>query len=186
MYNEREIEEVLKYVAEKKNNEDIAVIVPYRYQVEKLRKRVPDWVKVDTIHKFQGRECDEIIFSTVANSSDDYVLKEERIQSFVNNEGLVNVAMDAVVLYKLAQIEKTYNKHRFPDEDIRSRFTEFYSFVKTDRAFDLLFVRNNLFSFLEEQIKTSYLSYMAEQESSNPLARTPCGGGASCCARTTR
>lgn|GEM_PF-2649446 len=95
-------------------------------------------------------------------------------------------SMDAVVLYKLAQIEKTYNKHRFPDEDIRSRFTEFYSFVKTDRAFDLLFVRNNLFSFLEEQIKTSYLSYMAEQESSNPLARTPCGGGASCCARTTR
>lgn len=93
LYNEREIEEVLKYVAEKKNNEDIAVIVPYRYQVEKLRKRVPDWVKVDTIHKFQGRECDEIIFSTVANSSDDYVLKEERIQSFVNNEGLVNVAM---------------------------------------------------------------------------------------------
>jgi signal transduction histidine kinase/CheY-like chemotaxis protein/AcrR family transcriptional regulator len=74
-------------------------------------------------------------------------------------------SMDAVALHKLMQIEKAYNKHRFPDGDIRSRFAEFYSFVKDDRDFDLLFVRNNLFSLFEEQIKTSYLRYMAEQES---------------------
>jgi AcrR family transcriptional regulator/PAS domain-containing protein len=73
-------------------------------------------------------------------------------------------SMDAVVLHKLAQMERAYGKHRFPGGDIRSRFTEFYSFVKANRDFDLLFVRNNLLSLFEEYIKTSYLSYMAAQE----------------------
>jgi len=74
-------------------------------------------------------------------------------------------SMDAVVLHKLTQMEKTYNKHRLPDDDVRSRFTEFYSFIKADRNFDLLFVRNNLFPIFEEQIKARYLDYMAVQES---------------------
>ena len=74
-------------------------------------------------------------------------------------------SMDAVVLHKLVQMEKAYNKHRFPDGEIRSRFAEFYSFAKSSRDFDLLFVKNNLFSLFEEQIKTSYLSFMAAQES---------------------
>jgi len=73
-------------------------------------------------------------------------------------------SMDAVVLHKLTQMEKAYSKHRFSDGDIRSRFTEFYSFIKDDKDFDLLFVRNNLFSLFEERIKTTCLSYMAEQE----------------------
>ena len=73
-------------------------------------------------------------------------------------------SMDAVVLHKLMQMERAYNKRRFPDGDIRSRFTEFYSFIKADRDFDPLFVRNNLFSLFEEQIRANYLSYMAAQE----------------------
>ena len=73
-------------------------------------------------------------------------------------------SMDAVVLYKLTQMEKDYNRQRFIDGDIRSRFTVFYSFIKANRTFDLLFVRNNLLSLFEEQLKTSYLSYMAARE----------------------
>lgn len=92
-YNERELDEVVEYVAGRECDDSIAVIVPYRYQAGLLRGRLPDNVKVDTIHKFQGRECDEVIFSTVANSSEDYVRDEERISNFVNNDELINVAM---------------------------------------------------------------------------------------------
>lgn len=73
-------------------------------------------------------------------------------------------SMDAVVLHKMVQIGKNYNRHRSSDEDIRSRFAEFYSFIKADRIFNLLVVQNNLFSLFEKQIKTSYLRYMSERE----------------------
>ena len=44
-------------------------IAPYNAQVSLSRKRLPaDFVK-DTVHKFQGRECDEIVFSTVLDKS---------------------------------------------------------------------------------------------------------------------
>ena len=75
-------------------------------------------------------------------------------------------SLDAVVLYKLMQIEKDYNRHHSLDGDIRSRFADFYSYIKTDKNFDLLFVKNNLFPLFEAQIRTDYLHYIAEQEGS--------------------
>ena len=64
-------------------------------------------------------------------------------------------SMDAVVLYKLAQVEKDYNRHHSFDGDLRLRFTEFYSFIKTDKNFDLLIARNHLFPLFETQIKSA-------------------------------
>ncbi|MCI2063069.1 MAG: response regulator [Eubacteriaceae bacterium] len=45
-------------------------------------------------------------------------------------------SLDAVVLYKLSQIEKDYNGHHSLDGDIRSRFTDFYSYIKFDQDKD--------------------------------------------------
>jgi len=92
-YNEREISEVMECV-NKCESKDIAVIVPYRCQVAKLRERLPENVQVDTIHKFQGRECDDVIFSTVANSGEDYYADDgKELRNFVNRDDLINVAM---------------------------------------------------------------------------------------------
>ncbi|MCI1721734.1 MAG: response regulator [Lachnospiraceae bacterium] len=75
-------------------------------------------------------------------------------------------SMDDVVLYKLSQVEKGYNRKHSFDGEIHLRFQEFYSFIKTNKYFDLLFVKNNLYPLFESEIRNSYLRYMAVQEGS--------------------
>lgn len=62
----------------------IGIITPYRDNVETIRTRIGrDDVLVSTIHSFQGREMDTIIFST----SDDVVT------DFSDDSSLINVAV---------------------------------------------------------------------------------------------
>lgn len=64
-------------------------IAPYNAQVSLSRRRLPkDFVK-DTVHKFQGRECSEIVFSTVLDKSR---YSQDRLD-FVDDPHLVNVAV---------------------------------------------------------------------------------------------
>ncbi|WP_314065362.1 AAA domain-containing protein [uncultured Vagococcus sp.] len=88
-FNVREVESVL---AEGLGESDsIGFISPYNAQCNEAEKRLPKTCQVATIHSFQGRECDEIIFSTVLD-------KKARCQSkshidFVDDPHLVNVAV---------------------------------------------------------------------------------------------
>jgi Protein of unknown function (DUF2726). len=93
LYNEREISEVLAEVKAHDPKYTLAVITPYRNQADRLAKLLPPEIPVDTIHKFQGRECDDVIFSTVANNAEDFIRGEGKCHSFVNNCELLNVAM---------------------------------------------------------------------------------------------
>jgi superfamily I DNA and/or RNA helicase len=52
-----------------------------------LRKQLPKGTEADTIHKFQGREKDVIIFNTVKN----------KIEPFIDNPNLINVAVSRAV-----------------------------------------------------------------------------------------
>ncbi|MBN3830910.1 AAA domain-containing protein [Burkholderia sp. Ac-20344] len=64
-------------------------IAPYNAQVALSRTQLPaDFVK-DTVHKFQGRECDEIVFSTVL----DKKYWSQKGLGFVDDPHLVNVAV---------------------------------------------------------------------------------------------
>lgn len=64
-------------------------IAPYNAQVTLSRAHLPaDFVK-DTVHKFQGRECDEIVFSTVLDKKHS----SQRGLTFVDDPHLVNVAV---------------------------------------------------------------------------------------------
>lgn len=64
-------------------------IAPYNAQVSLSRTHLPaDFVK-DTVHKFQGRECDEIVFSTVL----DKKRGSQESLGFVDDPHLVNVAV---------------------------------------------------------------------------------------------
>ena len=86
LYNQREIDEI-KELLEKENLEDVGVIAPYRYHTEKVMEQLVDKVDASTIHKFQGREKKTIIFSSVINSSNE----------FVENDNLINVAVSRAV-----------------------------------------------------------------------------------------
>lgn len=64
-------------------------ISPFRAQVTLSGTYLPaDFVK-DTVHKFQGRECDEIVFSTVLDKKRH---NQERL-GFVDDPRMVNVAV---------------------------------------------------------------------------------------------
>jgi len=86
--NHRELDsvaETLKWDGENSRG----FIAPYNAQVSLSRAHLPaDFVK-DTVHKFQGRECDEIVFSTVL----DKKLSSQRRLGFVDDPHLINVAV---------------------------------------------------------------------------------------------
>ncbi|MCI3944245.1 RecBCD enzyme subunit RecD [Pseudomonas syringae] len=63
-------------------------IAPFKNQAVLSSSCLPtDFVK-DTVHKFQGRECDEIVFSTVLDKH-----KSPKRLSFVDDARMVNVAV---------------------------------------------------------------------------------------------
>ncbi len=88
-YNQRQIDETDDYIR-KNYAEDytkIGVVAPYRDHADILQKQLPDGAEADTIHKFQGREKDVIIFNTVRN----------KVESFIDNPNLINVAVSRAV-----------------------------------------------------------------------------------------
>ncbi len=78
--SQRQVDEIKKIL--KKNINDVGIITPYRNQVELIKENFKN-VEVDTIHKFQGREKNTIIISTV----------EDDISDFVGNAKILNVAI---------------------------------------------------------------------------------------------
>ncbi|WP_334003319.1 AAA domain-containing protein [Burkholderia gladioli] len=94
--NLRELDSLLKLLAEEGESVGLdddgrGFIAPFRAQVNLSGKHLPaDFVK-DTVHKFQGRECDEIVFSTVLDKK-RYNQMRERLD-FVDNPNMINVAV---------------------------------------------------------------------------------------------
>ncbi|MTG98802.1 AAA family ATPase [Myroides sp. BIT-d1] len=86
--NQRQIDETNLYI--QKNYSDfgkIGIVSPYRDHVTLLQKQLKCGVEADTIHKFQGREKEVIIFNTVKN----------KIIPFIDNPNLINVAVSRAI-----------------------------------------------------------------------------------------
>ncbi|WP_047237902.1 AAA domain-containing protein [Chromobacterium subtsugae] len=92
--NQRELDSLLKVLDGKGESiewdqDGRGFISPFRAQVKLSSTCLPgDFVK-DTVHKFQGRECDEIVFSTVLDKKRH---NQERLD-FVDDPRMVNVAV---------------------------------------------------------------------------------------------
>lgn len=83
-YSQRQIdviknEIIPKYVS---NPEETGIIAPYKNQVEALSREITD-IDAATVHKFQGKEKDCIIISTV----------DDEISDFADDPYLINVAV---------------------------------------------------------------------------------------------
>jgi hypothetical protein len=93
-YNQRQIDVVFNEVIPEQNINDekqsVGVISPYRLQANELQKAIGvRKIEADTVHKYQGREKDVIILTTVAN--------EIKVNDFVDNPNLINVAVSRAV-----------------------------------------------------------------------------------------
>lgn len=88
-YNQRQIDETDSYIRKHYAADftKVGVIAPHRKHADMLQKQLPDGTEADTIHKFQGREKDVIIFNTVKN----------KIGTFIDNPNLINVAVSRAV-----------------------------------------------------------------------------------------
>jgi superfamily I DNA and/or RNA helicase len=80
--NQKQIDAIAQEVMPSLESADVGIISPYKNQCVELRKIIPN-VDISTIHKFQGRENDTIVFSTVDN-----VLTE-----FSGDPQIINVAV---------------------------------------------------------------------------------------------
>lgn len=87
--NQRQVDETDLFIRENYAEDymNVGVITPYRNHADVLKKQLPDGVEADTIHKFQGREKDVIVFNTVKNN----------ISPFIDNPNLINVAVSRAV-----------------------------------------------------------------------------------------
>lgn len=94
LYNQREIDEITSLLNDN-NSKSVGIITPFRYQADLLARQFAlDTIEADTIHKFQGRQKEEVILSFVVNSLDQDPNKEKsRLYNFVTNEKLLNVAI---------------------------------------------------------------------------------------------
>ncbi|WP_405123823.1 AAA domain-containing protein [Pseudomonas sp. M20] len=94
--NLRELDSLLKVLEEEGqpigiDGEGRGYIAPFRAQVNLSGTHLPtDFVK-DTVHKFQGRECDEIVFSSVLDKK-RYNQARTRLD-FVDDPCMINVAV---------------------------------------------------------------------------------------------
>lgn len=81
-HNQRQIDEIVETILPELASNNLGIIAPYNNQITALRKEVTG-VDISTVHKFQGREKDDIIISTVDNV----------ISEFTDDPQILNVAV---------------------------------------------------------------------------------------------
>lgn len=83
-YSQRQIDVIKSEIIPKYglNMEETGIIAPYKNQVEALSREITD-VDAATVHKFQGKEKENIIISTV----------DDEISDFTDDPYLINVAV---------------------------------------------------------------------------------------------
>ena len=79
--NQRQVDTIKEIISKLRYN-DVGIIAPYNNQVDLIKESISDF-EVNTIHKFQGREKDAIIISTV----------DDNISPFVGDAKILNVAI---------------------------------------------------------------------------------------------
>lgn len=150
-FNQREIDVILKEaIPELKTKESIGIISPYRKQVNTIKNQIENnKIEVDTVHKYQGREKDIIILTTVSNEIND----------FIDSENLINVAVSRAV-NKLVLVvsgnEEMQNK--------QSNISDLIRYVQYNNYEVINSKINSVFDLLYKQYKSELLEVMSKSK----------------------
>ncbi len=166
-YNQRQIEVVRDEVLGQNHKKygdcsAVGIIAPYRDHITELRKAITiPGLEADTVHKYQGREKDTIVFSTVSND----------MNVFVDNPNLINVAVSrAVKQLVIVTSDKLFKQHGTNLGDL-IRYIEYNSMdeavveSKKISVFDMLYSEYS--DLLRMQIKR--MPHVSEHKSENLL-----------------
>ena len=136
-YNQRQIDVILEEVIPEQimddNKQSVGIISPYRLQKDKLKEAIGKRnIEVDTVHKYQGREKDVVILTTVVNE----------VNEFVDNPNLINVAVSRAV-DKLIVVVSDNEKNDNTNIGDLARYIEYNNFKIINSSiysvFDLLY-----------------------------------------------
>ena len=131
-FNKREIDVIAQEIMpEYAGKGSVGIITPYRQQAEEINKALGQDI-ASTVHKYQGRECDAIIMSTVDNAPTE----------FSDDANLLNVAISRAK----SQLCIVTNGNELPQDSNLAQliaYTQYNNFeVRESRlhsVFDLLY-----------------------------------------------
>ncbi|WP_102261170.1 AAA domain-containing protein [Mesobacillus jeotgali] len=114
----------------------VGLISPYRMQADKLQATAKNHeIQADTVHKYQGRERDIIILTTVSN--------EVKASDFVDNPNLVNVAVSRAVDQLIVVVSEGSEEWKGTNIGDLVRYIQYNNFEIIDSeiysVFDLLY-----------------------------------------------
>lgn len=171
--NLREVESLLKVLESEGertwvDNDGRGFIAPYRAQATLSKAHLPDDFVTDTVHKFQGRECDEIVFSTVLDKK-QYNQSQGRL-SFVDDPRMVNVAVSrAKHRFTLVTGDEVFARNNGSVAAL-TRYIEYYAEDKEIQrapvvsAFDLLYKEyDQSLERLRSRLRQEDSRYVSEQ-----------------------
>ena len=141
--NQRQIDTIMQEIIpnEKLENVDLGIVTPYRNQTNALQKAFYGTsIKADTVDKFQGRENEVIILSTVDNEISDFTDNPNRLNVAVSRaiEQLILVVngnenqKDSNIFDLIQYIE--YNNFSVIQSELNSIFDLLYKGYEEERA----------------------------------------------------
>ena len=169
-YNQRQIDVIKDEILPKYSESDkasLGIIAPYNNQTDAIRAQLSG-IDAATVHKYQGREKDNIIISTVDNE----------ITSFADDANMLNVAISrakkklAIVISGNEQPENSnlmallkyiqYNNFTVEESKVSSIFDFFYS-KQTDAKFKFLKESNRISKYDSENAMNELLTQIFEE-----------------------
>lgn len=135
--NQRQIDEIKHNVLPELKNlvamDDIGIISPYRDQAQTLAQTVEDSkLEISTVHKFQGKEKEAIIITTVDNE----------VTNFTDNPNLLNVAISRAKRYLRVVVSDQIQKENSNLNDLLE-YMKYQNFEQVEGSvysvFDLLY-----------------------------------------------
>lgn len=144
-FNQREIDVIVKEVmAEYADEGSVGIITPYKKQAHAINHAIGKEI-ASTVHKYQGRECDTIIMSTVDNAPTD----------FSDDANLLNVAISRAK--KHLCIVTTGNE--LPEETNLAQLIAYIRYNNFEINYSNL---HSVFDLLYQQYTADRLAYQAE------------------------
>lgn len=143
-YNQRQIDVIQKEILPELAfiPEDIGIIAPYNTQVKAMDKEIAD-IDHATVHKYQGREKEAIILSTV----------DDVITDFADNPSLLNVAISRAKS-KLCVVVSGNEQPKDSNISDLISYIEYNNFeVKESKIY-------SIFDYLYKQYAASRLEYL--------------------------
>lgn len=149
LINQRQIDVICNDILPKINCPpgEIGIIAPYRNQVKKLKEKCNKDIEVDTVHKFQGREKEVIILSTV----------DDIVNEFSDDPNLINVAVSRAKKQLIVVVADQ-------KQPIGSNIGDLIEYIYYNNGYVYHSKISSVFDYLYSQYTNSRLEYLRKNK----------------------